>query len=182
MIPKICLTASAHLIYQEKILLIKHKKLNKWLSPGGHIDENELPHFAAEREFLEETGLKVKVYSAYEKLSDFSNDQDSFHPLPFAINEHWICKENYERRLSAQKNEKNFTPHNLWPKGCEKHLNFCYLVKLVGPLEIQPQEGESREISWFSLVDLKEKYKKEMLQDVFKESIKAFELAKLNHS
>ena len=70
----------------------------------------------------------------------------------------------------------------MWPKGCEKHLNFCYLVELIGPLKIQPREGESREISWFSLADLKGKYKKEMLKDVFKESVKAFELAKLNHS
>lgn len=28
---------------QEKFLFIKHKKLGKWLQPGGHLEANELP-------------------------------------------------------------------------------------------------------------------------------------------
>lgn len=182
MSPKICLTASAHLIYQEKILLIKHKKIKKWLSPGGHVDENELPHLAAVREFLEETGLRVKVYSAYPQLANSTTDQDFFHPLPFAINEHWICKNNYQNRLFSLKNQTNFKPDELWSKGCEKHLNFCYLVQLVGPLEIKPEQGESQEVAWFSLQDLQDQPRDQILPDVYKESIKAFELAKLSHS
>ncbi|AKM81133.1 MAG: hypothetical protein UT13_C0001G0172 [Candidatus Pacebacteria bacterium GW2011_GWF2_38_9] len=182
MTPKFCFTASVFLIHNDKVLLIKHKKLNMWLGPGGHIDENELPHLAAEREFFEETGLRVKVYSAYKKLSISSKDDRFFHPLPFAINEHWVCKENYERRLLAEKNKAEFAPETKWPKGCEKHLNFTYLAKLIGPLEINPAEGESQEITWFSLEDLKGKDKKGLMEDIFKELLKAFELAKSSHS
>ncbi len=42
-------------------LMLKHKKLQKWLPPGGKIDPNELPDTAAIRECLEETGVKIKL-------------------------------------------------------------------------------------------------------------------------
>ena len=42
----------------QKFVFIKHKKLQKWLPAGGHIEENENPDNAAKREVFEETGLK----------------------------------------------------------------------------------------------------------------------------
>jgi len=179
MTPKICLTASALLIHQNKVLLIKHKKLNIWLGPGGHIDEGELPHQAAEREFLEETGLIVRVHAPWSKLSSSPDSNGNlFHPLPLAINEHWVCEENYQRRLKAVSNHSEFFPDPQWKKGCEKHFNFAYLVKLIGPLEINPQPGESQFIQWFSLEDLQGKYRAELASSVFEEVLQAFELAK----
>jgi ADP-ribose pyrophosphatase YjhB (NUDIX family) len=44
-----------------KTLLLMHKKLGVWLPPGGHVEENELPHEAALREVFEETGLRVTL-------------------------------------------------------------------------------------------------------------------------
>ena len=44
-----------------QFLFIKHKKLGKWLQPGGHVDPDELPDTAAVREVLEETGLCVEL-------------------------------------------------------------------------------------------------------------------------
>lgn len=54
---------SVHIYDREKkqFLLIKHKKLGKWLQPGGHIELNESPEEAALREVYEETGLKVQL-------------------------------------------------------------------------------------------------------------------------
>jgi len=45
------------------VLLMYNKKLNKWLQPGGHIDNEklELPYEAAIREVYEETGVKIKI-------------------------------------------------------------------------------------------------------------------------
>jgi len=43
-----------------KFAFVRHKKLNKWLPPGGHVESNETPDAAALREVFEETGLKVK--------------------------------------------------------------------------------------------------------------------------
>ena len=45
----------------DKFLFIRHKKLGKWLQPGGHIEPNELPDDAAQREVFEETGLHIKL-------------------------------------------------------------------------------------------------------------------------
>lgn len=47
----------------KEFLMIKHKKLNKWLPTGGHIKPNEIPDEAAVREVKEETGLEVELYS-----------------------------------------------------------------------------------------------------------------------
>lgn len=42
-------------------LFLNHKKLGKWLPPGGKVDPNEIPEDAAVREVFEETGIKVKL-------------------------------------------------------------------------------------------------------------------------
>ena len=47
-----------------KVLLVRHtygSAKNRILCPGGYVEENELPTQAIEREFLEETGIVVKV-------------------------------------------------------------------------------------------------------------------------
>ena len=55
--------ASAYTIdfENEKVLLMYNQKLNKWLQPGGHIEEKETPIETAKRETLEETGIKIKI-------------------------------------------------------------------------------------------------------------------------
>jgi 8-oxo-dGTP diphosphatase len=45
----------------ESFLLILHKKLGKWLPPGGHLEEGEVPHQGALRELQEETGLRGRI-------------------------------------------------------------------------------------------------------------------------
>lgn len=40
-----------------RVLLHRHKRLDRWLQPGGHIDVGETPWQAAVRETVEETGL-----------------------------------------------------------------------------------------------------------------------------
>jgi 8-oxo-dGTP pyrophosphatase MutT (NUDIX family) len=52
-------TASAIVVGPQGVLLHFHKKLHLWLQPGGHIEENEAPWDAAQREVLEETGLRA---------------------------------------------------------------------------------------------------------------------------
>jgi 8-oxo-dGTP pyrophosphatase MutT (NUDIX family) len=53
--------ASASTSEARTILLHYHPKLGKWLPPGGHIEDNELPDDAARREVLEETGIHVRL-------------------------------------------------------------------------------------------------------------------------
>lgn len=54
-------TASAYVVYNNKVLLHKHKKLDIWMGFGGHIDRDELPEEAAVRETKEESGLDVTI-------------------------------------------------------------------------------------------------------------------------
>lgn len=54
-------TASVYIIDADKVLLIYHEKLSKWLPPGGHIEPNETPPEAARREALEETGYHIEL-------------------------------------------------------------------------------------------------------------------------
>ena len=53
-------TASVYILNEGKVLLLFHHKLQKWLSPGGHVEANESPPEAAKREVLEETGIEIE--------------------------------------------------------------------------------------------------------------------------
>jgi len=54
--------ASAFVVNKDnKILLIWHKKFNKYIQPGGHINEGESAVDAAIREVLEETHINIKI-------------------------------------------------------------------------------------------------------------------------
>jgi ADP-ribose pyrophosphatase YjhB (NUDIX family) len=52
-------TATVYIFYNNKVLLHRHLKHNKWLPPGGHLEANEIPSDAARREVKEETGLDI---------------------------------------------------------------------------------------------------------------------------
>lgn len=187
MTPRICFTASAFLIHQQQVLLIKHKKLQMWLGPGGHIDQDELPHVAAAREFLEETGLSVAIVSALpflrsplEETATASSvaTTDVFHPVPLAVNEHWVCQENFLSRQAASETGALYQPTKLWSKGCERHLNFTYLARLDGPLEIKPAPGESQEVRFFSQQELVNTREIALAPAIATEISLAFKLAK----
>jgi 8-oxo-dGTP pyrophosphatase MutT (NUDIX family) len=52
-------TASAIVVGQRGVVLHRHRRLHRWLQPGGHLEPGEWPADAAERECVEETGLPV---------------------------------------------------------------------------------------------------------------------------
>ena len=75
--------ASAFIINPEnkKILLVKHSDYDKWLQPGGHIEDDETPEVAAVREVYEETGLKINLIGEH-----FPREDDLIRPLGIQCN------------------------------------------------------------------------------------------------
>lgn len=58
---KIDFTVAIFVVHDGKVLLIHHRKLNKWLPLGGHVELDEDPEQAALREAKEESGLDVEL-------------------------------------------------------------------------------------------------------------------------
>jgi len=138
---KICLTAAGILIHEDRVLLVKHKKLGVWLCPGGHIEKNELPHQAAEREFWEETGVRV-VAKPDLHAQKLAADASVYVPSPILSNVHWISQKNYHDRLAGTSDGE----------GCEQHLSLLYLVDPVKlPIRFKKNVEETDGISGFSL-------------------------------
>ena len=76
------LTASAWIVDESfsSALLLHHGKLNKWLQPGGHVEEDADILTASMREAREETGVDVQPHS--EQIFDVD-----IHEIPARPNE-----------------------------------------------------------------------------------------------
>lgn len=166
---QVCLTAAGVLIHRGKVLLVKHKKLGLWLNPGGHIEPNELPHQAAEREFWEETAIKVtaKPFGFMGKTSEVE-----LFPNPFSTSLHWVSQENYEARIN---NDPSLAKNRKYSgRSCEQHLNFCYLVEPVSGVDYAQNVEETAGIAWFSPAEVADL---DTMGDVKLEIIEAFRLS-----
>ncbi len=151
--PKLCYTAGGMLIHEGKVLLVKHKKLGIWLNPGGHIDKDELPHQAAEREFWEETGVKVVAFDPFVESLVGGGEDSTFFPNPISTNVHWVNHESYDLRMQAEDTSKR-VPTKKWKRGCEQHVGFFYLLKAVDGFEFTQNTEETDGIAWFSLEEI----------------------------
>src|SRR5258706_4439216 len=58
---KIDFTVAIFVVHEEKVLVIHHRNLKKWLPLGGHIELDEDPETAALREAKEESGPEVEL-------------------------------------------------------------------------------------------------------------------------
>ncbi|MBA3722025.1 MAG: NUDIX domain-containing protein [Parachlamydiaceae bacterium] len=136
-------TSSVYIIDEDRVLLIYHKKFQKWLSPGGHIESDETPPEAARREVLEETGLEIEFITEENILIDQWNAK-SF-PRPY------LCL------LEEIPAYKTFPAH--------QHMDMIYVAK---PLITQTfiAEGDC-EKKWFTLTEI-ESLNQDI--DIFKET------------
>lgn len=119
-------TASVYLFDNQKVLLLHHPKLQKWLPPGGHVEPNETPPEAARREVLEETGLEFEFYLDENLSIDYWNARSLERP--------YLCLlENIPAHGNSQ---------------AHQHIDFVYVGKPTRSL------GNSFSYHWFDWEEL----------------------------
>jgi 8-oxo-dGTP pyrophosphatase MutT (NUDIX family) len=123
-------TVSAMIIHpnEPKLCLHFHKKLRKWLQPGGHIELDEDPLEALEHELLEETGLILSKCKLLEPSSQPNPRGEKTLPLPIHLNVHSFNKSH-------------------------KHIDFQYLLK-SSESDFSPNNDESPIIKWFTIDEI----------------------------
>jgi len=121
--------ASGYLVENNKVLLVHHRKFDKWTPPGGHLEENELPNEAVVREIKEELDLDVEIVPAYP--SAFAGDSNAtIIPMPFHMD---VETEGFD----------------------VPHLGTFFYVKRVNPEQaMKHQADELHNFGWFGLEDL----------------------------
>lgn len=129
-------TTSAFILHpsEPKLLLLKHKKIGKWLQPGGHIELHENPLQALSHEIEEETGLTPEQYDIIEPADSpkpiGKSASNTVLPIPFYMNEH------------------------LWDGvGPHKHVDLCYLAKAKTQQLTKNPDGASA-IDWLALDEI----------------------------
>ncbi|NOS68206.1 MAG: NUDIX domain-containing protein [Candidatus Peribacteraceae bacterium] len=127
-------TATAFVIDSKKrVLLLWHKRLQRWMPPGGHVDEDETPEDAAKRECKEETNLDVEIVG---------------EPAPdlFVLNPHEgrMLKKPIAMLLEniPESKERNEAAH--------QHMDFLYLAKPLNENDAQETTDESDGMRWFT--------------------------------
>lgn len=121
-------TATVFIIHEGRVLLIYHRKFQKWNPPGGHLMPDETPCDAARREVLEETGIEVELIS--EDNVKFSYPSASHLTRPHHL---FIA---------------DVPPHGGQP--AHQHIDLSYVGK--------PKPGmcvrETAELRWFTRVEV----------------------------
>jgi len=118
---------------RNKILMLFHKKAQLWVPPGGHLDDNELPHEAVIREVLEETGLIATIFDVSIDLKMKPSSTEWQIPTPLCI---------LHEVIPARPNE----PQHL-------HVDFCYAMT-TGDERVTLAKEEAEKIAWFSLDEI----------------------------
>lgn len=122
---KIDFVVNIPIIYNNKVLLIHHKKLNRWLTIGGHIELNEDSDEALFREVKEECGLEIELIS---KKPSLESKGTKFLHAPEYMDIHEVS-------------------------GNHKHIGMVYFAKAKSDAFIHNTE-EHNDIRWFSEEDL----------------------------
>lgn len=125
-----------------KVLLHMHKKLNRLLQIGGHIELNENPWQAVLHEIEEESGYmpgQLKLLQPHVRIKKL--DRTIIHPQPVVHVTHGFA------------NLDHF------------HTDIVYaFITDSDPIQ-QPGEGESADLRWFSKNELRRLERSEIYED-----------------
>lgn len=135
---KLHIVVAGYLIHKNRLLLIHHKKLKKWIPPGGHINENETPDDALRRELKEELNLDVEILNRTDIPMDGNIQQQL--AVPFFVGVHNV--------------------------GDHDHYCLYYLCKTKNTEGLSINKSELKDFAWFSVQELKQKSIQEDVRNI----------------
>lgn len=132
-------TATAFVVdSRRRTLLMWHKRLERWMPPGGHVDADETPEDTAKRECKEETGLDVEI------LGDAQ--QDVFLRNP---HEGRMLKKPFAMLLE----EIPASPSRGEP--AHQHMDFVFLARPLDEDQVLTlQEAEGTQLKWYTRAEV----------------------------
>lgn len=148
-------TATAFVIdSQRRVLLLWHKRLQRWMPPGGHIDENELPEECAQRECKEETGLDVEIIGDMQQdLFTGATHEGRMLKKPFAMLLEEIPAFEGNEYKPAQESHQ--------------HMDFLFHAKPLNEEQaLQIAEQEADHLKWFTADEVESLPEQEIFQNV----------------
>ena len=134
--------ATAYVFDDEgRVLMLWHPKHKRWLPPGGHLDENELPEEAAIRECKEETGLDVEIVEGGADFYGRNRIQGTTMKLPAAM-----FLENIPAFGGTA--EKPAQPEH-------QHMDFVFVCRRKDPSQPIAPESPDDVVRWFTMDDVR---------------------------
>ncbi len=122
------LTVAALIVHKKRVLLVHHKKLNRWLPPGGHVELDQDPEQALFAEIQEETGLTKDQLIVHGTKPQISSPGTRFLYAPVFLDIHDIS-------------------------ATHKHIGMTYIVAAKTDAVVL-SEREHHDIRWFTLPQL----------------------------
>lgn len=112
-------------------LVHMHRKIGKLMQVGGHIELNETPWQAMAHELAEESGYQLSELAVLQHTKDRVQEAHNVsHPVPFLMNTHNVGNNHY-------------------------HSDLCYAFIADTVPEQLAAEGESSDLRWVTLDDLR---------------------------
>lgn len=128
------MTVSAYIIHDDdgewKCLVHMHKKIDKLMQIGGHIELTQTPWQALAAELSEETGYRLDDLKLLQPSAALTSVTDAVvHPVPFLENTHDVGGGHY-------------------------HSDRCYAFIATDFVKSNAAKGESADLRWLSLGEL----------------------------
>lgn len=132
-------TATAFVIdSQSRVLLLWHKRLSRWMPPGGHVDDDETPEDAAKRECKEETNLDVEI------VGDVQDDLFANNPHEGRMLKKPIAMLLENIPACPERNE-----------AAHEHMDFLYIARPLNEDQAEEITEESDGMRWFTKEEIR---------------------------